>query len=599
MEVDVTFLTRRGSAVMRRSQRIDARRVRFGRGTGNEVQLPDIRVDLTAAAMFPRGGVLTIQALGPSPLLMKGRSTGSVPVAVGPGDEVVIGPYLIRLVDPAPGLDAALTIELVQPVGDSLTRLLALAGAGLHGDLITKRTASWVGFLVVGIVCLIAPMMVLLFGLPAGKSTASTTASSTSGSPAAAVAALWEPGVLTNSHRFFATNCTACHRSPLTAVSDDACLACHHDNGSHTDRVIAAGGTQKAIGLARCTSCHVEHRGKNAIVVSDSRLCLQCHTSLAERLPDADARDVSGFAAHPQFRATVVADANGPRLERVELGSPALTDHPGIKFSHAAHLVPGGFPALAYKPLVCADCHTKEPGGQGFLPITYAKQCQRCHELNFERQDLPWPHGKVPHGDDLGLVAAVWNFYAGKLLQGGVAEAPVPAPAPAVLRRVPGSPGTAAPSADGATDAAPAAWVAAKTQAALQTIILDKRQGCAYCHYGRGSEGTFDLSGALPVGTTQPRPAPARIVAPVVLLNRFLPHAQFNHAQHAAVDCDQCHLARKAETSGTVLIPGIATCRACHGAEKAAQRAESSCIACHQFHDRGRGPMRAAETARP
>ena len=589
MEVDVTFLTRRGSAVMRRSQHIDARRVRFGRGTGNEVQLPDIRVDLTAAAMFPRNDVLTIQALGPSPLLVNGRSTLSGPV--GPGDEVVIGPYRIRLLDPAPGQDAALSVELVQPLGDALARLMALADAGLHGDMITKRTASWAGFLLVALICLIAPMAVFLFGLPSGKATIPTSPPSV----AAAIAALWEPGVLTNSHRFFAADCATCHRSPFAAVADDACLACHRDNGRHTDRTLASSGAEKAVGLVQCTGCHVEHRGKTGLVVNDSRLCLNCHASLAERLPDAGARDVAGFAAHPQFRVTVVADAAAPRLQRVVLGSQSLTDRPGIKFSHAAHLVPEGFPKLGYKPMVCADCHTREPGGQGFLPIAYGKQCQRCHELNFERQDLPWPHGKVPHGDDRGVVAAIWNFYAGKLLQGGIAE--TPASAPAVLRRVPGIAGVAAPAADGPSDSAPAAWVAAKTEAALRTIVFDKRQGCGYCHFGTGPDGAFDLSGALPIGTSQPQQAPTRIVAPVRLLNRFLPHAQFDHAKHAAVDCDQCHLARQAETSGTVLIPGIATCSACHGAEKAARRAESSCITCHHFHDRAAGPMRAAETA--
>src|SRR2546422_8173263 len=36
------------------------------------------------------------------------------------------------------------------------------------------------------------------------------------------------------------------------------------------------------------------------------------------------------------------------------------------------------------------------------LPI-YNQQCERCHSLNFERQDLPWPSGKVVHGDDVGV----------------------------------------------------------------------------------------------------------------------------------------------------------------------------------------------------
>jgi hypothetical protein len=66
----------------------------------------------------PRGGVLTIQALGPSSLRVNGRGTRSA--SVGVGDEILIGPYWIQLTEPPPGRDAALLIELVQPLGDSL-----------------------------------------------------------------------------------------------------------------------------------------------------------------------------------------------------------------------------------------------------------------------------------------------------------------------------------------------------------------------------------------------------------------------------------------------------------------------------------------------
>src|SRR5438128_842173 len=140
MEVEITVLTRRGSAMMRRSRRIDARRVRFGRGTGNEVPLPDIRVDLTAAALFPFGGRFSIRALGPSPLRINCRSTNSA--SVGPGDEILIGPYRIELTDPPAGCDAALSVELVQPSGDALDRVTSQSRIGLQHAAISKRTAA-------------------------------------------------------------------------------------------------------------------------------------------------------------------------------------------------------------------------------------------------------------------------------------------------------------------------------------------------------------------------------------------------------------------------------------------------------------------------
>src|SRR5689334_15870901 len=109
MDFEVTFLTTRGNAVMRRSQRVTVLRLRnglrIGRGTENDVQLPDIRVDLVAAAMFPRGNNFSIQAVGPSLLRVKHpgepeKNTRSE--IIGVGDEILIGPYRIQLAEPPP-----------------------------------------------------------------------------------------------------------------------------------------------------------------------------------------------------------------------------------------------------------------------------------------------------------------------------------------------------------------------------------------------------------------------------------------------------------------------------------------------------------------
>jgi predicted CXXCH cytochrome family protein len=457
---------------------------------------------------------------------------------------------------------------------------------GLKGIPFGKRAVAWTGFLVIALVFLAGPMIVYFFG--SGPSSRSAPGD---GGALAPIAQSWEPGELSNSHRLFAANCVTCHQAAFARVPDEACLGCHDRIGRHTEATAQIGDLQHAFATMRCTQCHQEHRGSRAIVVSESRLCLNCHSSLAKTAPAAGIRDVSGFPGHPQFRATLVADAAGPRFERVELDStPPPVDRPGIKFSHAAHLVAGGFPTLGYKPMACADCHIPEAAGQGFLPITYNRQCQSCHALDFDRQELPWPSARVPHGDDAGVAAAVWNFYAGKALQGGIAESQ----GPVTQRRMPGaSTATVAGSLAGNAQA----WVTEKTEAALRTIVFDEKRGCAYCHVGTGPQGAFDLSGVLPVGASPPGQAPRRIVAPVVMRTRFLPQARFDHARHAAVECEQCHSARRAETSGTVLIPGVENCLACHGSEHAELRAESTCVTCHRFHQSGLGPMHAADTA--
>ncbi len=586
MEVQVTVLSRRGSATLRRSWTVSSRRVRFGRGTGNEIPLSDIRVDLTAAALFPLGGGITIEALGPSPVRVNGNSAKAS--SVHPGDEILIGPYQIRLGIPPPGIDAALTIELVQPLGGSLDRLTATSRIGLDRVAISKRKIAWIGIFLILAVFLVAPALLHLSdGLSAWRTAGSGF------NPTTMIASLWKPGELSNAHRFFASNCKACHGAPFSRVADTACLACHEKVGAHTEPGADLGAMQQVLDAHRCSDCHEEHRGASAITVSDARLCLDCHRSLGETAPAADVRDVTGFpSGHPQFRATVVADAAKPRFARVDVADKAAAiDRPGIKFSHAAHLVGGGFPALGIKQMVCGDCHIAEPSGQGFQPVTYKGQCAGCHALDFDRQDLPWPNARVPHGDDTGIAAAVWNFYAAKALQGGIAEPP----APAVSRRVPGAPTLAV--ADKPDSGNPQAWVAARTEAALRTIVFDEKRGCGYCHFGTGPEGAFDLTNAFGSGAGPPHPPTARIIAPVVLRTRFLPFARFDHAKHVAVDCEQCHAAGKADAVGALLIPPIETCIGCHGGEHAALLAQSTCTSCHGFHRDFFGPMRSTAAA--
>ncbi len=55
------------------------------------------------------------------------------------------------------------------------------------------------------------------------------------------------------------------------------------------------------------------------------------------------------------------------------------------------------------------------------------------------------------------------------------------------------------------------------------------------------------------------------------------------HAPH-------CHDARHSEKSSDVLLPGIATCVACHGAERAVLKTRSTCTSCHLFHRQEFGP---------
>lgn len=565
MQVEITVLTLRGAATMRRSSRVSVERLRFGRGTDNEVPLADIRVPLAAAVLYQRADGLFIEQTGDLALRVNLRAARNA--VLHPGDELGIGPYRIVLNEPPEGLDAALTVELVQPMGDALDRILRHSRIGLEETHLSRRRASWTLVLALLVLCLAAPIAAYL----AGHRATAPTAVPPAGAAAAMFRASWNPGPLSNVHRYFANQCGTCHRAPFKAVEDTACLTCHAGIGAHIPPAAGPGLVAIAAGLAqrRCADCHVEHRGLFSLVIREGALCVECHRALEETAPAAALRDVGGFpSGHPQFRATVVADAAGPRLARVEIGPrPMPADHPGLVFSHQTHLRPEGFPALHVKALTCRTCHVPEPSAQGFLPITFKGQCQSCHRLRY-LLDLPWQ--EVPHGDDLAVAGAVEGYYAAKAIKQGIAAAP--AAAPQIEPRLPGSQPAVAPPPSSAHG-----WIVEKTQAAL-AVVFKSKEGCFYCHRPAPGAGVFR-------------------VAQVRLLTRFLPMARFDHAAHRAVPCENCHAARQSQSSADLLIPGIERCTSCHGAESAAFKAQSTCISCHAFHLQRLGPMR--ETAAP
>jgi Cytochrome c3/Cytochrome c7 and related cytochrome c len=553
MQVEVTFLTRRGTAVIRRSHTVTAESVRFGRGTDNEVPLADIRVELAAAVLRQRPDGLFIERLGDSPLYVNSETTGAR--LVDSGDEILIGPYKIIVTKPLEGLDAALSVELVQPIGDSLERLITENRIGLDQTGLSKRRVSWALFAILTILGLAAPIALY-----------SSWDSADRGVPGVPtfLGIAWNPGEISNPHRYFAQKCATCHQGVFIMVKDAACLTCHGGIGNHIASAAAVGGNQlrRHLQTTRCAECHEEHRGLHSLVIREGTLCVNCHRSLAKAMPTAGPRDVRGFpVGHPQFRVTVVRDAGARNFERVHLGSyPTPADHPNLVFSHAAHLVSGGFPALGYKPMVCSDCHVPEPSGQGFLAITYKGQCQSCHALKFDAT-LPWK--EVPHGDDARVEADVAGFYASLALgEGGPKR-----PAPEVERRLPGdlsTPPSEAPSRR--------AWVRQKTAQALG-IIFDEKRGCFYCHFTDSTRGEFR-------------------VAPVVMLTRFLLPARFDHAKHTPMQCSDCHDSKHSQSSSDVLVPGIERCITCHGTESASYKAQSTCTSCHVFHRQELEPMR-------
>ena len=258
MQVEVTVLTRRGAAVMRRLHTVTGETIRFGRGTDNEVPLPDIRVELTAAVLRQHTDGLFIERLGNSPLRVNG---GTTPAAlVGPGDKILIGPYEIIFSNPPDGLDAALSVELVQGVGNSLQRLMAESRIGLDQTGLSKRRTSWVLFAALTILCLAVP--IVLYSIGAGVKRSTFVAAD---SNPTFLGIAWSPGEISNPHRYFAQNCATCHQGAFALVKDSACLSCHSQIGNHVEST--AGSDHD-----RCTS--VSKRRDARVVTRSTAGCV-------------------------------------------------------------------------------------------------------------------------------------------------------------------------------------------------------------------------------------------------------------------------------------------------------------------------------------
>jgi hypothetical protein len=331
----------------------------------------------------------------------------------------------------------------------------------------------------------------------------------------------------------------------------------------------------------RCASCHTEHIGAKGqparldrpALPSSAQVkvsCAECHNGMSLRLPDTKLGDAPSWAHHPEFRPLVTVWP-GPNAHLVRMTyTRALLDRTGLIFSHHQHLAKeGGVSRMAErldrtmgygKPLACANCHRAK--GEGFVPVEMKRDCSACHSLAY----APKSGGvlMLPHGKPSEVVAALEDFYA----QGG------PQNIVDVLR-VPPSTAKATPVAQGAP-VSPSQLVERGVRAAFS------RGGACYgCH------------------TILPPLNSASLlyrIAPVNLIQRYLPSGDFDHSIHEHKQdlqgqpiCVQCHKAESSQYSTEVLVPHVAECRACHGRPKpfTASPAGANCSECHAYHRPG------------
>jgi len=554
-----------------RTTRIDKDRLSIGRAPDSDVHLTDLAVALHHARVERRGDRLMIQAETGLFVALNGGKTNAGVIELAAGGDLRIGSHLLRFLPKAADTDdISVSLERVSEGEGKLDRdadrLFTLASV-LPG----KRAMAWL---------LVAAVLVVGLALPikAWHDRQQRTAQFARFQ----ADELWSSGHLSKGHANLQQNCGACHVTPFESVRDTACKTCHAKVHDHASPFRLARATPNQSGWAsfqlsvkqafnlppgRCVDCHKEHEGPLDMAPTPQAFCSACHTDLKDRLPDAHIGDAADFErAHPEFRPTLISGWTG---EKAQLRRLSLVQKPkeasGLKFPHALHLDKlGGVAQMGRRlgmgpQLDCTNCHRPEPSGAGFQPVEMERDCAACHSLDFARSG--GTIRTLRHGDPAQLVAELRDFY-------GLRSAPLPpslspfarrtpGDAPALQERIQFNQGARLPGAD----------------AAIRSVF--SRGGACYdCH-------TID---APPPGSLDFR------VHPVALSTRYLPHGWFDHRAHATQSCASCHGAAQSSSSSDLLIPGIATCRTCHGGESTAKPVASTCAMCHDYHAKEGAP---------
>jgi len=356
-------------------------------------------------------------------------------------------------------------------------------------------------------------------------------------------------------------------------ASDTACLSCHDGPLHHAAATKSAG----------CATCHTEHRGRVNLVAARNEACAECHGDLTTNSGVAHyAAHIETFeVGHPEFSALRPLNGMIPR------------DPGTIKVNHAIHMRPiRRGPNGPNAQLECGDCHQTgaaspewkyadpsyastnagysakdqalapktgtlprpgyESGRELMAPVKFANACAGCHSLAFDKRfNEGVPHDK-PEAVHAFLVRKFSEYIAA---HPGELHEP----------RDPGHNLSGKPVQAAVRVHTPNEWVGVRIKDAEELLW---RKTCRQCH-------------ALAVGAEQNN---LPVVEPTRTIMKRMSHAKFDHDAHRGFACANCHEKALSSTeSSDLLLPGIATCKACHA--PGAEHAESRCFECHTYHD--------------
>jgi hypothetical protein len=550
-----------------RETRIERDTLSVGRAAENEVSLPDLAVDPKHAVISTRDGRrVGIVATGLA-FEVDGRSTKRIEIDSAKGAEIGFGGHRVTL--SRSGDDIVLAVRRVDAVSDAEEEREEASAFSLRGKLPGKRATAWL---------LIAAVLLGFLALPvwsffqSGPRTIYQAQAEHS----------WSSGPLSAAHHQLEGNCEACHKEAFVSVRDDSCRTCHKDVHDHAPpaRIGKAraepgawgrflqdvAATFNKPGPGACVDCHSEHEGAGPMAATPQAFCSDCHATLNQRLADTRLPNAGDFGtAHPQFRPAF-------GKSRVSLDGRPKQEN-GLKFPHALHLnKTGGVARMAQtlqgrypfgEALACKDCHAPIGDGTRFRPVEMEMSCGMCHSLAYDR--VEGTVRSLRHGDAAAAIADLRAYYRS-------ASRPRPIEMDNARRR---------PGAYAQAQVYSAYFGSAGQRGADSAIrnLFSQRGACAECH-----------TVIPPVG------AASWSVMPVHQPGRYLLHGWFDHAAHKTQTCASCHKAGASNNAADLLLPGIETCRTCHGGEGSKAKVPSGCAMCHSYHAAEGAPWQPRRT---
>ena len=554
-----------------REVRINGDRLTLGRDPQCDVHLTDLAAALRHATV--ERGVsdrLDVTAEPGLKIELNGRKVKSGRIELTSGGDIRIGAHLLRIM-PADAGETDVRVD-VERSSESDTRISRRGERmfSLESKMPSKRYLAWLlSVLVLGLF-LAWPINEYYTRQNEQVAVREYHADSS-----------WSSGPLSSAHAQLENNCQACHVKAFQAVPDRSCNACHTNVHEHAapfrlaraepdldrwGKVVLAFKESFNIPPGRCVDCHTEHEGTKEMPLTAQRFCSDCHQSLNAKLPDTKLANAGDFGKqHPQFKPALITRWAGgkPVLERIDLSRKPV-EQSNLKFPHALHLSKtNGVAQMARRlsadhgfgqSLDCADCHDPDPAGTRFQPVDMDEDCGMCHSLAFERQG-----GLVRtlrHGEPAQVVADLKDFYSVRLPL-------LPSNLRTGARRRP----TDALQARGQAQFNRAVANPRRAEQAIRAVF--SRGGACYdCHQVEAP----------------PRGSLAYKIQPVAFPVRYLHHGWFDHKAHQTETCESCHKAGASNSANDLLLPDLASCRTCHGGERARSKVRSSCAMCHDYH---------------